>query len=221
MPIKPCTQTMNKFLPLIALCVISIAVKAQQTTPVYEAFGKIDKEDLEMKACDFEKDANAEVLIQKGDVYYDQSLNIIMDYHKRIKVFNEEGKEKANFRIEYYSIDNYEYITGIQAETINLVDGKQEVTKLDKKLIYKQAVDKYRTAITFTMPNVKAGSIIDVKYTFNTVSSTNIPTWYFQDNIPIRYNEFITNIPEYFYFSTQSHMHSPLPSALLQVVQGA
>jgi hypothetical protein len=200
---------MNKFFTLLAFCAITVAVKAQQATPVYEAFGKVDKEDLEMKACDFEKDANAEILIQKGDVYYDQSLNIIMDYHKRIKVFNEEGKEKANFRIEYYSIDNYEYITGIQAETINLVDGKQEVTKLDKKLIYKQAVDKYRTAITFTMPNVKAGSIIDVKYTFNTVSSTNIPTWYFQDNIPIRYNEFITNIPEYFYFSTQSHMHSP------------
>ncbi|SDR92638.1 protein of unknown function [Mucilaginibacter mallensis] len=199
---------MNKFFTLIALFAIAFSAKAQQVTPVYEPYGKVSNEDLAMKACDFDKDANAEILIRKGDQYYDQNLNIIMDYHERIKIFNDEGKDKANIRIEYYSIDNYEYITGIQAETINMVDGKQEITKLDKKLIYKQTVDKYRSVITFTMPNVKAGSIIEYKYTFNTASAENIPTWYFQDNVPIRYGEYMTNIPEWFFFSTQTHMHS-------------
>ena len=35
-----------------------------QTTPGAQAFGKIDKADLDMKACDFEKDANAMVYYQ-------------------------------------------------------------------------------------------------------------------------------------------------------------
>jgi len=199
---------MNKFFTLIALTALTISVKAQQVTPVYESYGKVNKEDLELKACDFDKDANAEILVRKGDLYYDQNMHILMDYHERIKIFNDQGKNKANIRIAFFSIDNYEYITGIQAQTINMVDGKEEITKLDKKLIYRQSVDKYISAITFTMPNVKAGSIIEYKYTFNTVSYANIPDWSFQDDVPIRYGEYITAIPEYFSFSTHTRMHS-------------
>ena len=201
---------MNKLYTMLFLCAITFSVKAQQAAiPEYEPYGKVNTADLEMKQCDFEKDANAEILINKGDLYYDQNLNVLMDCHTRIKIFNDNGKDKANIKIQYYAKDNIEFITGIQAETINMVDGKPEITKLDKKLIYRQPVDKYYSAVTFTMPNVKAGSIIEYKYTFNTPWPNNVPTWYFQDNVPVRYSEIITTIPEYFYFSTQTRLHVP------------
>jgi len=104
----------------------------------------------------------------------------------------------------------FQYISGIQAETINLVDGKIEITKLDKKLIYTKTIDKWRNEITFTMPNVKSGSIIEYKYNFNSNNSFSIPDWEFQDKIPVRYSEYTTGIPDIFYFREQPHLTYPL-----------
>src|SRR5689334_25325206 len=127
---------MNKLLPTLLLAFFYFAVKAQTpeaAMPTTQPFGKIDIADLEMKACDFEKDANAEVLFDKGNVYYGGDLGTITnEVHRRIKIFNDNGKSQADIHISYYGGNHLEYITGIQAETINLVDGKMEITKLDK-----------------------------------------------------------------------------------------
>jgi hypothetical protein len=69
---------MNKFLRILTLCLITTAVRAQQPVSLDREYGKIDQADLEMKACDFEKDANAEVLIDKGSLYYDQSFHVVL-----------------------------------------------------------------------------------------------------------------------------------------------
>lgn len=188
----------------------AVAAQAQAPAPKTMPFGKIDKADLTMTSCDFEKDANAMVLFEKGDVYYDQELSIVVDHHKRIKIFNENGKKEANIRIEFISGGRYEYISNLQAETINLNDkGDVEITKLDKKVLYTEAVDKNTSAMVFSFPNVKPGSIIEYKYSVNRSSYSAIPTWYFQSSLPERYSELKTSIPEYFYFRLQSRVFNP------------
>ena len=58
---------MNKFFTLLLLGTVSLAANGQTTpTPGTQPFGKVDQADLELKACDFEKDANAEVLFLKA-----------------------------------------------------------------------------------------------------------------------------------------------------------
>ena len=188
----------------------TVNVKNPSVVPTTQPYGKVDMADLEMTSCDFEKDANAEILFDKAAVYFGATLTeISSDIHKRIKIFNENGKDEANIKIEYFSGNRLEYITGVQAETINLVDGKPEITKLDKKLIYTKNIDKYRSEITFSMPNVKPGSIIEYKYTWNTSYFGNFPDWYFQERIPVRYNELSTAIPDIFYFRAMSHLREP------------
>jgi hypothetical protein len=206
--LKP--YTMNKFFTLLLLCSIIVTAHAQ-TIPSTQPYGKIDPADLEMKACDFEKDANAEVLFNKGNVYFGGDLTTVtMEVHKRIKIFNDNGKKEADIHLKYISANHLEYITGIQAETINLVDGKPEVTKLDKKLIYTKNIDKARSEITFSFPNVKPGSIIEYKYNWNSNIFYDFPEWEFQDKIPVKYSEFITSIPDVFYFRAISHVSTPL-----------
>ncbi|MGN6177553.1 MAG: DUF3857 domain-containing protein [Mucilaginibacter sp.] len=200
---------MKKTFTLLALCAFTHIVQAQDAAPVYEAYGKIPMEELQMTSCPFDKTATAEVLDAKGDVYFDDRLNTIEECHKRIKIFKDDAKDQATCRIEFYSNDNLQYVSGIQAETINLVDGKEQITKLDKKQIFRQAVDRDLSAITFSMPDVKAGSIIEYKYTLTTTSPIYIPSWDFQEDIPVRYSEYITAIPEYFSFTGQTHMRSP------------
>ncbi len=179
---------------------------AQNNTPVpTPAFGKVDIADLQLKQCDFEPDANAMVLFDKANVYFDFQYNVVMERHKRIKIFNDKGKDEANIRIPYYAFAGnsvLESITGVQAQTINEVNGKPEVTKLESKLIYTEVIDKVQKALVFAFPNVKPGSIIEFKYTWET-RSFGLPDWFFQSKLPTRYTELTTEIPEVFFYKTQ------------------
>jgi hypothetical protein len=199
-----------KFFPLALLAVLTVSAKAQ-TIPTVQPYGKIDQADLELKQCDFEKDANAEALFEKGTVYFSGDLmSITEEIHKRIKIFNDNGKDAADVHIKYWSGGHLEYITGIQAETINLVNGKPEITKLDKRQIFTKIIDKQTSEITFTLPNVKAGSIIEYKFNWNTNDSfDDFPDWYFQEKIPVRYSELETAIPDIFYYRPQIHLVLP------------
>ncbi len=200
---------MNKFFTLLLLCAVSASVRAQ-TIPATQSYGKVDQADLDLKECDFEKDANAEILFNKGNVYFGSDLmTITMEVHKRIKIFNDNGKKEADIHLKYISANHLEYISGIQAETINLIDGKPEITKLDKKLIYTKTIDKARSEVTFSFPNVKAGSIIEFKYNWNANIFYDFPEWEFQDKIPVRYSEFTTATPDVFYFRAMPHISSP------------
>ncbi|MDT3402932.1 DUF3857 domain-containing protein [Mucilaginibacter terrae] len=201
---------MKKLLTGLFLLALSFSTaRAQKFASDAQPYGKIDKADLELKICEFEKDANAMVLFQKGDLYYDDNLNIIIDHHKRIKIFNDNGKKAADIRIEYYGGNRYEYVTGLQAQVYNLVDGKVEITKIDKKQIFTENIDKNRMALVFSFPNIKPGSVIEYKYTQTINVSDDIPNWYFQDDIPVKYSELQTTIPEWFYFTVQQRAFRP------------
>ncbi len=208
---RPNYTPMFKLIPIAFLCAYATMVYAQSTpaTPALTAeFGKVSQADLELKSCDFEKDANAMVLLDMADAYYLEGA--VVDYFQRVKIFNEKGNSVANVHLQYVSIYNYEYITGLEAETINLVNGKPEITKVDKKQIFTKRVDAFRTELAFTFPNIKPGSIIEYKYRLNT-RLFNIPNWYFQYSLPIpeRYNQLTTSVPDRIYYKVQLHTTQP------------
>jgi hypothetical protein len=192
-----------------ALFSLVLSLASAQNKTLTPQFGKVDIADLELKNCDFEKDANAEVLFDKGTVYFDTDYNIIEDVHKRVKIFNSNGKENANIRIEYYAGDREEYISNLQAETINYINGVPEITKIDKKQIFTEVIDRSRSATVFSFPNVKPGSIIEYKYTITKNNVSNFPDWYFQSSLPTRYSEFTTNIPDILYYRNLETIHQP------------
>nr|WP_294942199.1 DUF3857 domain-containing protein [uncultured Mucilaginibacter sp.] len=190
---------MTKTLTLVLAFAITLSVKAQTTQPT-QPFGKIDKSDLEMKSCDFEKDANAMILFDKGEVYFDQQYNIIFNRHRRIKIFNTNAKDEGNIRIEYFSANRSEYISGLQAQTINLNNGNIEIIKVDKKQIFTEVIDKNRSAMVFSFPNVQAGSVLEFKYTLTAASVADFPDWYFQSHLPNRYSLLKTTVPDILYY---------------------
>src|SRR5206468_5594587 len=102
---------MKQIFTLMLLGTFCAVSNAQTTTvPTTQPYGKVDQADLEMKACDFEKDANAEVLFDKGNVYYGGDLGTITnEVHRRIKIFNDNGKSTADIHIPYYGGNHLEY----------------------------------------------------------------------------------------------------------------
>ncbi|MBB5397044.1 DUF3857 domain-containing protein [Mucilaginibacter sp. AK015] len=202
---------MRKTITLILL-IIGVSVtnaQTQTTAPTTQPYGKIDLADLQMTSCDFEKAANAEVLFDKSKVYFNNNYDIVTEIHKRVKIFNDNGKDYANVRIEYYGGDRSEYISAIQAETINLTSGAPEITKVDKKQIFTEKVDRLRTATVFSLPNVKPGSVIEYKYAIVSNNIGNFPDWYFQTSIPTRYSELTTNVPDILYYKNLETVRQP------------
>jgi hypothetical protein len=151
-------------------------------------YGMVDTADLKMTSCDFEKDANAMVLFDRAEMACGLPA-IVMIRQKRIKIFNDNGKSAANIRIEFNNKFEAEAILGLEAETINLDNGKIEYTKLDPKLIYSEHTDKNKDVVLFSMPNVKAGSIIEYRYIWERGSTRNVPDWAFQCDMPTRYSQ--------------------------------
>jgi len=196
---------MNKILVSIFITVFAISANGQTipaNVPTTQPFGKIDKADLELKACDFEKDANAEILFDKCTMVDEGRLSI--QRHTRIKIFNEFGKKEANIRLIFYTNT---LLTGsqidLQAETINLENDKVIFTPLDRKLVYTEKINKYFSAVTFSFPDIKPGSVIEYKYS----DENSGLTWYFQNYLPTRYSEIQTDFPSNFEFRYVPHVN--------------
>jgi hypothetical protein len=199
---------MNKLYTLVFLCLLT-AYTSAQTKPT-QAFGKIDIADMQLKNCDFEKDANAEVLFDKGTVSLTVSNELIFERHIRIKIFNNKAKDEANIRIKFWGGRQIEMLGSLQAETINLNNGNIEFTRVDKKLIYNKIIDKSRSETVFAFPNVQPGSVIEYKYAITSKSVANFPDWYFQNDIPTRYSEFNTDLPTLLHYKTLQMITLPL-----------
>jgi hypothetical protein len=189
---------MTKTLIIIACLTIARSSFAQKEKGDIPAFGKVEKADLEMKECDFDAKAEAVVLFDVGELYCDIASNypnMQMERHIRIKILKDKGKDEADIHLPYMSYRNIEYIKNLTAQTYNL-DGAGNLitTKVEKKLIYEKPIDKYRTEQIFTFPEVKAGSIIEYKWT-QIWTGVSLEHWFFQRSIPVKYSRYRVDFP--------------------------
>ncbi|MEM9337961.1 MAG: DUF3857 domain-containing protein [Bacteroidota bacterium] len=187
-------------------------------------FGKVSKDELTLKECDFYPDADAMVLGDKGVLKFmyhsDKGWQYGIEITRRIKIFNVQGKEHATVRLNFYdpvSGSSKEEISQIKAMTYNLVGGKIEKTKLEGSEKFETRISDYRTEIGFSMPNVQEGSVIEYKYTLTSDFTSNLYEWHFQEEIPVKMSQFTYTIPEFFryqthqvgsYVATESSEHS-------------
>ena len=195
---------MRKQVFALLLLFNSSFILAQKEIP---SFGKVDKEDLQMKECEFDKDAEAYKLISFGDVRYDvvgDNFIIITDQRVRIKILKDKGLNQANIKMRYYSKNDYETMRNIAGNTYNLDNSGQIVTtKLEKSSIYQKRIDDFVSEISFTLPDVKVGSVIEYKFTDSKKSISSVPNWYFQDDIPTRVSMYRILVPSLFKFTNQ------------------
>ncbi len=192
-------------LPITALLLLSFSIIfAQKEIP---KFGDIDKADLELKECEFDKDAEAYKLISARDVRFDVlagSFTIITENRVRIKILKDKGLDEANIKIRFYSQNNYELIREITGITYNLDNsGKIVKTKLEKSSIFVKPITNQVSEVSFTLPDVKVGSVFEYKFTDQKQSVQNIADWYFQDDIPTRISKYSILIPSIFRFTNQ------------------
>jgi Domain of Unknown Function with PDB structure (DUF3857) len=187
---------------LICFLFLVIFLHAQDKLP---SFGSIDKADLEMKDCDFDAGAEALVLLDIGENHFNHEVSGWVSetsYRVRIKIFKKSAVDRGQVTMRYYSKDRNESIYNIDGISYNLDEnGKIEESKLESKNVYDKPINKDFSEVFFALPNVKPGTVFEYRYKIVRKSYSYIPTWNFQQEIPVKYSAYNLVIPEYFQFS--------------------
>jgi hypothetical protein len=73
-------------------------------------------------------------------------------------------------------------------------------TPLQDEGSFKTKANKYWNEASITMPNVKVGSVIEIKYIIKSERNVVFPNFNFQYEIPVNYAEYLTDIPEFYIY---------------------
>src|SRR5258708_25496515 len=127
-----------KWLTLILVFLYAPLLYSQKSDDIPD-FGKIDKADLMIAGCDFDKNAEALVLFDVEEVQchvYPASVDARLKKHIRLKILNDKGLDQANIRIPYFGYAGGDDIGNINAHTDNL-DSTENivVSRLEKKSV--------------------------------------------------------------------------------------
>lgn len=165
-------------------------------------FGKVSKEELEMTHYELDSAASAVILCDYGRSYIDygtDQFQVIHERTTRIKILTKDGYDFANqsFRLYKQNSSKEEY-SSLKAFTYNLENGSIEKTKLDKSAIFEEVIDKNRDKVSFTMPAVKEGSVIEFTYKITSDFLFNYQGWQFQYSVPVVWSEYRAKFIQYY-----------------------
>lgn len=183
---------MKKYALSAFLLFLSVFKAYSQDFPGY---GVVSKEELAMKECPFDKEANAVILLDEAVSDHDDEYHFITYHHVRIKILNEKGFDAANVSLRYWRKDDFEFIDMLDAVVTNVdPSGRVTAESLSKKSFYKKNLNERIGTISFTFPNIKAGSIIEYKYRSFMKNYNGLSDWYFQKELPVVKSKYLLTI---------------------------
>ncbi|MEM7657069.1 MAG: DUF3857 domain-containing protein [Bacteroidota bacterium] len=163
-----------------------------------EKFGKVSTDDVRMESYAEDPEAGAVVLYEEGSVsyrYVGQDLQQTLKIHRRVKILGEGGLEYADVSIPYLAYRGYEGVTNIKAMT-HYVDesGKVQSQKISKSDILDEDVNGQYHLKKFSFPNARVGAVLEFSYQKSSKDFVSLPTWVFQEQIPVAHSQYITNV---------------------------
>lgn len=167
-------------------------------------FENVTIQELEEKSHPKDTSAVAAVLYNKAKTNFLNSNVHQTEYTIRIKIYKKEGLSKANFEVPFYvgyKNINSDSVKFSDCVTYNLVNGKIDITKLSNEGTFNENINSYWSKSTITMPNVKVGSIIEIKYFLRSENNLNLPKFYFQFEIPCNFSQYVTQVPDYYIYN--------------------
>ena len=189
---------MNARVVLVTILFLSLLRGFSQTNDSIPASGEIDKKDLLMTECDFDKNAEALVLFDVGKIIFKAYVKVNTEFtgHIRIKILSNKGLDQANVKLYYLKGEFGERLTIEDAQTFNLDEkGNIVITRVDKKSFVDKEVNKRIGEKTFAFPEVRVGSVIEYSYKITGFASSGVKDWYFQESIPVKFSRYTVQFP--------------------------
>jgi hypothetical protein len=170
-------------------------------------YGKASQEELQQKVHPLDSTAAAAIIFKKGRTFYTYRRNngfiLNHEYTFRIKIYKKEGLSWATFQVPYYvGYEKYndDVVKFSNCATYNLENDIVVKTKLKGEGVFKNEINKNWAEASILLPNVKVGSVIEIKYLLKSENLVKFPVYNFQYDIPVNYAEYDTEIPEYFVY---------------------
>ncbi len=207
---------MKRFSVICILAIILISADAfAQTIEINKRFGKVSKEEVEMKEYPADTSASAIMLYENTlvSIDFDASggFKLNTKKHQRIKILKEDGLDWGDVEmIYYYSNILRDNISAIDVVTYNLVDGKVVETKMPGKYIFRDDYTENYKKLSFSAQEVRVGSVIEIRYAVNSNIYWEIDEIYFQKTIPVNISECTVRLPEMFEFNKKQLGFNPV-----------
>ncbi len=177
----------------LVFCFIPLFLFAQQPMK----WGKIPKGDLEMRVYEPDTSAGAVILADVGSIELDFTTGknrIVFTHHRRIKILKPSGFKWADVRLPYRTKNNTDKLYAYKAQTIT-PSGEKIALKRDN--FYFEQLNSDWGCKKFTFPQVEEGAILEYTYKLESSDFFTLPEWFFQEEIPIRYNHLKLVIPQF------------------------
>ena len=187
-------------------------------------FGAATHQELDIKKYEPDTSAMAVVLNEFGEARFTDNVSIIFDYHVKIKILKKEGLKQGTFEIPLYKnpdvYNEQESWLSLEAATFNKESNKIIETKFDAKNFILEKFDKNFNVAKFALPDVRVGSVIEIKYSTESPYYFQFHRWEFQSDIPKVRSEFWSMIPANFTYSISLRGFYKLSKSTLEIAHG-
>ena len=186
----------------------------------FPAFGTFTADEINLKQCSFDPEADAIILMDKAVANHDDNYRLITERRIRIKILTQKGVERADIVIPFYSKDEFENLSRLEAYTYNFDEaGRATYVAVDKKSFFTEHTNSYWSRMKFAMPAVKVGSIIEYHYVSTMKNYNGLDEWLFQSDMPTMNSTYLLHIvpnAEFAYSVQKSNKYPvtirPMPS---------
>lgn len=200
---------------LLTFVVLAYTLGTAYAQAPKEKWSTVTEEELTMAFCSLEPSASAAYLDKFGHYYFNrhyyfsvQELRTIYHYQNRVKIFTDEGIKYATVSIPFRGYDEYEDVIEITGTTYNLENGKIVKSKMKQKNVKWKKDGRNMWNCTFTLPDVKAGSVIEYSYKIASLDFLKLRDWMFQSDIPVLNGDMTLTTPHFFQFAFFSNIPS-------------
>lgn len=199
---KKCLSAENLIRNIVCLFLFCLPGLPGIAQKIPVQFGKLSAADFTLPSSPaVDSNAAAVIIADYGETGFKGNANGWVSYvfkkKKRIKINNKQAFDLATVVIPLYTDEEQtEKLDDITATAYNLESGKVVATKLERKELFSERIDKNRVVKKFTIPGVRENSIIEYSYTIISDFYFNIPNWEFQDTeYPTLWSEYQVSIP--------------------------
>lgn len=169
---------------------------------------------LDFREQDTQEDVSAVYLVNDGhtEVRYDDAINTWVASTERIyriKILKTDALGLGNVKIRLYqggkAADQRETVEILKSSTynFNVNSSRIEKSSLTKKNVYKTELDENTREVSFSLPNVQVGSVIEVAYVKHSPFISQLDDWYFQKDFPVQRSRYAVTIPAFYVYVFQ------------------
>jgi len=166
-------------------------------------WGEVSAEELRFTEHPGDDNASAVILSDVGTTSFTRNGKIKLERHTRIKILDESAYDAfGTVELTYYADDRAERVKDVDGQTFVMEDGEIREIELDNDDIFEEDLDDTYSRVSFTLPNLEPGAVIEYRYEIIATNPIFLRSWRFQTSEPTLYSDYSVEIPDWAKYAT-------------------